>query len=223
MWFSVKPECAGKSFYALWSKKIHPTFSVYLAVRRLLLAKVEPPPAKVGEATKQFLRTYLSVPGGGDSFPYVRPFITRGEDKSEQTWLNKNSSGSFAWSSSRGAIKTFLERNKKEVPDYALKDRHAELVRSHLFDKDKDRIHIAGLIAFLYRDFAFEADKPSFAPLLDRFAQEFAFKGSEGTLTSDFRILFIDDTDEMDSDDWFMACDAPISEGTPSTSPPDLR
>ena len=66
-----------------------------------------------------------------------------------------------------------------------------------------ERLPADATLAFLYRDLAFEADAPSFDPLLERFALEFDFRADGGGLTSEFLDLFSDVPEDSDPNEWF--------------------
>lgn len=219
MWFCVRPERAAESFEALRQVKAHTLTPAYLAVRRALLVDSTKRKPTITLTVKGLLDDYFVFEGAPDGYPWARPFTHRGGNDV----LNKNPAGSFAWSnrSQREVMIRFLDHLEDQDPDYALKPNHWELAREALLKQE--RLPTDALIAFLYRDFAFEADEPSFDPLIDRFAQEFDFRAEGGGLTSQFRHLFIEVPDDVDPDNWFEPYELGGNADAATATPPSAE
>ena len=161
----------------------------------------------IGLTVKALFDDYLAVEGSTAKHPYARPFASSGEEV-----FGRNVAGSYSWSSIRNVLGRVVEERAGQDPDYALRPRHSDLARDALL-KGK-RLPADSLIAFLYRDLAFQADTPSFAPLQNRFALEFDFRAEGGGLTSDFRDLLTGIPEEVNADEWFESYESDASSDT---------
>jgi len=132
-----------------------------------------------------FFEEYLRVPGGDK--PYLVPF-TASEDPSDETlWVNDNVSGTYAPSSLRADSPfTKVVEVEKEGHNsrWRLQPNHWQLAKHHLCEGQT--IPAESLIAFLFRDYAFETAEPSAYTLVQVFQEDFGYELSKDQFTTLF-------------------------------------
>jgi hypothetical protein len=187
-----------QSLAGLRSQLIHPHFAAYLCLKRTSVQMKRT--TDLFPDFKEFFDTFLKVPDAPDSKPYLRIFLDETASESNR-WLNRNLAGSFAPSSLRGTLNKVIEvSGAKTNVSYSFRPKHWELALVHLA-KGKP-IPIVDLAIVLYRDYALEADKPSLSTLIDVFRYEFGYPTTESG-DREFNSLYIDDSDNINSEDWF--------------------
>lgn len=185
-------------------QRVHPHFPGYLCLKRESV--------RVGRVIdlkpnfKEFWDTFLKVPGALPSEPYIKLFIDS-TPSPDNLWFNDNVAGSYAPSSVRpgqpfGSV-VLVEGSRKDAK-YSLRDRHWELAKQHLtFDAKVDVVKLA---AFLYRDYAIEAEFATAAQtLVAVFRDEFGYinVAPGDTFDTEFEALFADNSKSVDGSVWF--------------------
>ena len=205
--FIVKAPVVANCLDILRDQKVHNTFAGYLCVRRTAFSEGRRDNLQVN--FKEFFDTFFRVSGAPPRKPYVLPFWDSPASESNK-WFNQNVAGSYAPSSLR-SDSPFLKvvgvegARKPTSIRYSLFNDDAKLAQRHLLYGT--RLPALALAAFLYRDFAIEADEPSTNLLVEVFLEEFGFlSGPKKSLTPDYHSLFFFNRDDRgDKSDLFEA------------------
>lgn len=184
-------EAVLRSIRTLVACKIHEHFAGYLAILRGLKAAAPDEPVRL-KAMWDLHNQYLSVEGEHDRTIYVRPFASRGNRGFEA--FNPNVAGSYGASSirARSKLSSVIEvEGEGQNATYGLKDGHAALALQFLL---KNKVPVAALAAFFYRDFGFRLESPDVARVIRLFREEFGLSEAVQEEQEVFETLFVDDT-----------------------------
>lgn len=194
----IKRSVVARSFRQLREGRFHPNFAGYLylqhrAARLHRLSDLQP-------NFVEFFRYFFEVPDHPPGKPYIRPFTEETPSQSN-LWLNTNVAGSYAPSSLRHnqPFRQVVEVGSDNK--YSLPATHSSLALHHLLYGQK--MPVAELSAFLYRDFSLRGDSPTINGLTTIFAVEFGYMlpGHE-SYSTDFMTLFSLDSISNWEEDW---------------------
>lgn len=143
MRYTLDVKLVRKAIDALTGVKSHEQFIMYLAL--LHLRKNQSKEITSGDLIN-LLKQWLDVPGNA-SYPYYRPFASRGH----AYWMNSNLAGSFAYSSLRGASKDVFYSS--DLPGNPVRVPLADEVRETL--KIKTPVPFWGIACFILRNASF--------------------------------------------------------------------
>ncbi|MFD1253481.1 hypothetical protein [Devosia equisanguinis] len=146
-----------------------------------------------------FHERYLRVLGASHRAPYVRPFKSRGHGLET---FNVNVAGSYAPSSlrARGKLIDVIEvKGENRDVTYSLRPEHPSLVLDRLLKNVK--IPVVSLVAFLYRDYGFELEKPDVGSCVTLFREEFGLDQRLPFEQAVFSTIFADDMTEYSDND----------------------
>jgi|SRR5215213_7030666 len=192
----IRKRIVANSLERLRQQKTHTLFSgyLYLQQRATQLSRLD----DLQPDFLSFFRKFYFVGNHPLGAPYIKPF-TEQKPSSKNLWLNENVAGSYAPSSLRPNQPfrrvVFIEGKK-----YSLPSDHAGRARQLLLYNN--RIQVADLATFLYRDFGFH-DPFTINDLIDVFAYEFGYAKEPGANTNaDFQKLFRRHSAKMWDADW---------------------
>ena len=194
VWF-IRREIVARSLQRLRAQKTHTLFSGYLHLQQQagILGKLH----DLRPEFLHFFERFFLVPGHPLGTPYIKPFEKSPSKKN--LWLNKNVAGTYAPSSLR-PDQPFRKVVDIHEGTYSLFKDHAEQARSRLLS---EKIHVADLAVFLYRDYGIDCPYPSIQNLIDIFAYEFGYVEAEGAAPNeDFNVLYSPATALSWEDDW---------------------
>ena len=192
----IRKRIVANSLARLREQKTHTLFAgyLYLQQRATQLGRLD----DLQPDFLSFFKKFFFVGNHPLGAPYIKPF-TEQKPSSKNLWLNENVAGSYAPSSLRPNQpfrKVVLIEGKK----YSLPLDHAERAHQHLLFYE--RIQVADLATFLYRDFGFR-DPFTIQDLIDVFAYEFGYSNdSGGRVNSHFGKLYSLDITATWDDDW---------------------
>ncbi len=142
---------------------------------------------------------YLRVTGSNDKHPYVRPFMSRGKGLKLS---NRNVAGSYAISNRRAGgpfFKVVDVTGGKQDTEYRLNVDHANLAMTNLLQGNK--LPIAAITAFFYRDYGFHLEAPTVAAVVALFRTEFGLSPAISAQAAAFDTLFYDDASTLSDAD----------------------
>ena len=203
--YVVRPDRVALCLHDLRRRRIHRTFAGYLCIRRT--AAKEGRISNLSVNFREFFDTFLSVPGGEKSKPYVYLFVEE-EPSRHNRWQNPNVAGSYAQSSVRATspLRNVVEiTGRRRDTHYSLRDRHWELAREHLVFGDK--IPAVSTAVMLYRNYALRTYPPSVSEWVRVFQEEFGYLDESGEPTQEFQHLYSDDSEYESFEDWFDTVD----------------
>lgn len=193
----VAPAAVARAIKTLLERRIHPTFTGYLCVKR--------DAHRVGRDDglrpdfTEFHDTFLAVPGGPAGRPYYRPFWDESRS-STKAWYQRNVAGTYS-PASAARIPTFTSVIEITGKLYQLRPKHWELAREHMTFGGK--VPVLPLALFLYRDYGLNFDLGA-APqrLIGVFLDEFGYAGEERQ--AEFEHLFSTDGFDGDPSEYFQ-------------------
>jgi hypothetical protein len=192
----IRKRIVANSLARLREQKTHTLFAgyLYLQQRATQLGRLD----DLQPDFLSFFKKFYFVGNHPLGAPYIKPF-TEQKPSSKNLWLNENVAGSYAPSSLRPNQpfrKVVLIEGKK----YSLPSDHAKLAHQYLLYNN--RIQVADLATFLYRDFGFR-DSLTIDDLIDVFAYEFGYANEpEARINANFQKLFSRDTAKTWDADW---------------------
>jgi len=173
MRFAVRPEFVAQCITELREKKIHRTFAGYLAVR--WTAQKEGRTTDLQIDWKGFFDSFFRIPGAPQGKPYLVPFSDSAPTEANK-WFNANVAGSYAPSSLRD-MSPFRQvvdiDNTKRGGRYSLKQDEMLWVRKHMLYFEQ--LPVFPFSVFMFRDYAFHADKPGPSDIIDAMYDQFGF------------------------------------------------
>lgn len=198
--YVLRPSVVSACIKELRGLKIHPHFEGYLGLKRVAASQGSPIKLKFNH--REFFDTFFRIPNAPPRKPYLN-VCNQHEPTSRNLWSNENTAGSYAPSSIRNGQPlsqvVTVERADKDSR-YSLNEKHWQLARKHLLYNRQ--LPILPLLAFLYRDFAFEDNEASV--LVSVFRSEFGYPLGEDT-NPEFEHLYIDDSKQRSTTEWFEA------------------
>ncbi|HEX8275485.1 MAG TPA: hypothetical protein VF615_22820 [Longimicrobiaceae bacterium] len=195
--YVIKKQVVAASLNRLRSQRTHPLFAGYLHLhqRASILNKL----SDLQPEFVTFYRRFFYVNNHPLGAPYIKPF-TEQKASAENLWLNENIAGSYAPSSLRPG-KPFRQVVNIEGKRYSLRDGHAQLALEHLLYTEK--VQVADLAVFLYRNYGLMGDNPSIEDIVDVFAYEFGYSSEpNGIRSEDFFTLYSADSARDWGEDW---------------------
>lgn len=173
MRYAVRPEFVAQCITELRQLKIHRTFAGYLAVRWTAFKEGRTKDLQID--WKGFFDAFFRIPGAPQGKPYLVPFSESAPTESNK-WFNTNVAGSYSPASLRD-ISPFRQvidiDNSKRGGRYSLKDDELPLVRKHMLYSQQ--VPVFPFSAFLFRDYAFQADNPEPSDIIDAMYDQFGF------------------------------------------------
>ena len=166
---------------------VHRNTIMYLCVKRAATQQNTTDNIKLD--FREFFERFLTVrdaPIDRLNKPYIIPF----ESSDAKLWLNRNLAGSFAPSSIRpdNPINTVISLNGNGAGvRYTLKPNHGQKAFNNLLNGEK--LPVAHLAVFLYRDFGFDLDSMNLEKLVEIFKSEFGYSEYQED-TPDFDDVF---------------------------------
>jgi hypothetical protein len=197
MTYVVKKQIVASSLNRLRGQKTHTLFAGYLHLQQQAagldrLTDLQP-------EFVPFYRRFFRVGNHPLGAPYIKPF-TEQKASTENLWLNENVAGSYAPSSLR-PDKPFRQVVSIEGKRYSLREDHAHLAFEHLLYFEK--VQVADLAVFLYRDFGLVGARPAIDDLVDVFAYEFGYSSEPGaSRNEDFHTLYSLESIRNWEEDW---------------------
>lgn len=153
----------------LQHSKLQEQFIFYLSILRLKANGINLEECG-SSAYQDEMIPWLKVEGGG-SYPYYRPFASRGSSY----WVNPNLAGSFSQSSLRSAMLSlfYTDDKKLRLPS------QSEVVQN--LTKNK-KVDAADLASYIFRNCSFATKKknPTVADLIPLFKSYFGIRDGEG-------------------------------------------
>jgi predicted ATPase len=197
---TIQKQIVAESFKSLRSHRIHALFAGYLCLQQQAgrLGRLE----DLQPDFVSFFERFFRVEHHPIGTPYLKPF-TDVKPSIKNLWLNENVAGSYAPSSLRPDQpfrKVVDVVVNKKYSKYSLFKNHAQLVREHLLHGEK--IPLADLAIFLYRDFGLIGNSPKVSDLIDVFAVDFGYATKSGApRNEDFHMIYsLESTNQQDKD-----------------------
>jgi hypothetical protein len=195
--YVVRKRIVAQSLSRLRNQKTHTFFAGYLHLQKLAAKR-----GRLEDLQPQFLpffKQFFEVGNHPLGTPYIKPF-TKEKASAKNLWLNVNVAGSYAPKSLRPE-QPFRQVVKIEGRKYSLPTDHAKRALRHLLYSN--RIQVADLAVFLYRDFGLLGDSPTIEDLIDVFAYEFGYAHEPGAEPDEnFRILYSLESAKTWEQDW---------------------
>lgn len=178
--YVLKPAEVQKATKNIIDSPIHRMFPGYLCLKQQ--AAINDRDDDLLFPYTEFFEQYFRVSGGDK--PYLVPFTLSEDSRDNALWFNDNVAGTYAPSSLRiGSpfTKVVEVEEAGHNSKWRLQPSHWKLARHHLCNGET--IPAESLAAFLFRDYAFEAEDPSAYTLIQAFEEEFGYgvSGSEFT------------------------------------------
>ena len=181
----IKRNLVSESFHRLRERRTHTLFGGYLCLQ--MQTAVLGRRNDLRPDFRSFYQEFFSVKDHPLGAPYIKPFIEQ-KSSSKNLWLNGNVAGSYAPSSLRPG-QPFRKVVNIEKKEYSLPTDHASKALQHLLFSN--RIPVADLAIFLYRDFGFIGKIFTVRHLINVFAYEFGYSEKPDSITnSDFDCLY---------------------------------
>ncbi|WP_411964689.1 hypothetical protein [Haloferax sp. YSMS24] len=173
--YVLKPAVVQNAIEKLIQSSVHRMFPGYLCLKQQ--AEIHNRDSDLPFPYTEFFNQYFRVPGGQK--PYLVPFTPTENPSDENLWVNNNVAGTYAPSSLR-VDSPFTKVVKVEESGHdsrwRLQPSHWKLARHHLCNGET--LPAESLAAFLFRDYAFEAEEASAYTLIQTFEEEFGYKVS---------------------------------------------
>jgi hypothetical protein len=174
-----------RCLHRLIQEPIHRMFPGYLCLQQQ--AASEGRRTQLTFPYNEFFDDYLRVREDSDR-PYYVPFTQAQNPSLEELWYNSNVSGTYAPSSLRSTAPLMQIAEIEEAghnSKWGIAKHHWELARHNLCDGGQ--VPIESLAAYLFRDYAIEADSPSVYTLIETFNEEFGYEFGGGAFSHLYR------------------------------------
>ena len=179
--YVLKPSVVKEAISMLIEEPIHQMFPGYLAIQQQ--SAIHQRVDKLPFFYTDFFNQYFRIPGAEK--PYFVPFVPTDDSLDGDLWLSNRIAGRFAPSlisdDSPFRKVVTIEKSGSDSP-WGLKPEHWNLAKHHLCAGQ--RISAEALVAFLYRDYAFETENPSAITILNAFVDDFGYEISGRAFTT---------------------------------------
>lgn len=198
--YVLEPEVIESCLWAVATRPTHRHFPGYLGVKRT--ARIEDQSSGLDFDYTGFYDAFLRVRDDDD--PYLTPFGPDTDPDRHSLWFNRNVAGTYAPSSIRPDqpfSRAVTVEGSGHDATYALVDDHYERAREELLSGQ--RLPVAPLACFLYRDFAVETDdEPAIEDFVAAFREEFGYRDDVPDESAEFEHLY--ERGDIDAEDPFV-------------------